>query len=135
MNIFFEFFTQSIVNHMYWVAISSKTEIEKEEKWTSLTNHFVNIHDHSGNKVFRKCAHEVIEREWLKLGKVCQLLFHNNGPGLKLRRSASECSIKSVFFVIIYRFSRSQEIERVYQSTKADYCSTKALQLPIKRQV
>ena len=71
----FLIFTQSIVNHMYWVAISSKTEIEKEEKWTSLTNHIVNIHDHSGNKVFRKCTHEVIEREWLKLGKVYQLLF------------------------------------------------------------
>ena len=67
---FFYISMQSILNHMYWVAISSKSEIEKEEKWTSLMNHIANIHDHLENNVFKKCTHEVIERQWLKLGKI-----------------------------------------------------------------
>ena len=53
---------------MYWVAISSSTATEREEKWKSLINHIVNVHVHEENKVFTRCTHEVIEREWLKQG-------------------------------------------------------------------
>ncbi len=67
---------------MYWVAISSKTELEKDEKWTSLTNHIANIHDHSENKVFKECTHQLIERQWLELGK-----SDNTAPGFKLKNN------------------------------------------------
>ena len=47
---------------MYWVASSSKTNDEKEEKWKSITNHVVNVHVHKGNKIFTKCTHGVLAR-------------------------------------------------------------------------
>ena len=72
---------------MYWVAISSKTELEKEEKWTSLKNHIANIHDHSENKVFKKCTHQLIERQWLKLGKSNITVSDNTAPGFKLKNN------------------------------------------------
>ncbi len=53
---------------MYWVASSSKTNDEKEEKWKSITNHVFNVHVHKGNKIFTKCTHAVLERAWLKQG-------------------------------------------------------------------
>ncbi|XP_046864217.1 uncharacterized protein LOC124458206 isoform X2 [Xenia sp. Carnegie-2017] len=58
----------SIINHLYWVASSSSTEIEKEEKWKSLANHIADIHTHEDNKVFTKCLHEATKRQWLKKG-------------------------------------------------------------------
>lgn len=61
--------SQSIINHIYWVAISSTTPKEREEKWLSLLNHIVNIHSHKENQIFRRCTHEVIEREWMVAGK------------------------------------------------------------------
>ena len=51
---------------MYWVAISSQSPAEREEKWLSLLNHIVNVHVHKDNKLFKKCVHETIERQWLE---------------------------------------------------------------------
>lgn len=54
---------------MYWVAISSQSPTEKEEKWLSLLNHIVNVHViHEENELFKKCTHETIERRWLETG-------------------------------------------------------------------
>ena len=35
----------------------------------SLLNHIVNAHVHEKNKIFLKCTHDTVEREWLKQGK------------------------------------------------------------------
>ena len=53
---------------MYWVASSSTSPDEKQEKWEIITNHIVNIHTHEKNKLFTECTHETVEREWLKKG-------------------------------------------------------------------
>ena len=53
---------------MYWVAISSQSPAEREEKWLSLLNHIVNVHAHKDNKLFKNCVHETIERQWLETG-------------------------------------------------------------------
>ncbi|CAB4031322.1 Hypothetical predicted protein, partial [Paramuricea clavata] len=58
----------SIINLMYWVAISSQSPVEREEKWLSLLNHIVDVHVHNENKLFMKCTHETIERQWLQTG-------------------------------------------------------------------
>ena len=54
---------------MYWVAISSQSAAEKEEKWISLLNHIADVHVHKDNKLFKKCAHDTLERQWIKPGK------------------------------------------------------------------
>ena len=51
---------------MYWAAISSQSPAEREEKWLSLLNHIVHVH--KDNKLFKKCVHETIERQWLETG-------------------------------------------------------------------
>jgi hypothetical protein len=53
---------------MYWVASSSTSADEKQEKWESITDHIVDKHLHEDKKLFRKCTHEAVEREWLKQG-------------------------------------------------------------------
>jgi hypothetical protein len=53
---------------MYWVASSSTSPDEKQEKWEIITNHIVNIHTHKKNKLFTECTNETVEREWLKKG-------------------------------------------------------------------
>ena len=49
---------KSIVNHLYWVASSSKDSSPDmlEAKWVSIVNHIVNIHSHKNN-LFKKCGH------------------------------------------------------------------------------
>ena len=67
--------TQSIVNHLYWCAMSSSDSSSNEElirsKWLSLSNHIHNKHTHKG--IFKKCAHKSLNRnkrkkKWFKLG-------------------------------------------------------------------
>ena len=53
---------------MYWVANSSETVDEREEKWLSIVNHIVGIHQHDGHKIFVECLHGPLERAWLKSG-------------------------------------------------------------------
>ena len=36
-----------------------------KSKWTSIVNHLVNIHTHEGNKIFLKCGHDDLDREWI----------------------------------------------------------------------
>ena len=63
------------MNHIYWVAISSTSPNEREEKWLILLNHIVDVHVHEGNKIFKKCTHETVERDWLKSGTIISFLM------------------------------------------------------------
>jgi hypothetical protein len=56
------------VNHIYWIADSRETEDEREEKWRSILNHIVNIHEHADHSIFVECLHGTLEREWLRKG-------------------------------------------------------------------
>ena len=49
-------------------SISSWNEELVEEKWLSLLNHLNEVHDGHG-KLFKKCIHDKIEREWFNKGK------------------------------------------------------------------
>lgn len=53
--------SQSIVNHMYWVAADTSKELQNrqevvEAKWLSLTNHIVGKHSHHYQH-YPKCSH------------------------------------------------------------------------------
>ena len=60
---------KSISNHLYWCASSSGGDAEMvQEKWKSVTNHVVNIHDGHSSK-FPACEHDVLEdRAWIVQG-------------------------------------------------------------------
>lgn len=66
---------QSIVNHLYWCAISSPSGDGEliGDKWLSLSNHIVNEHHNHGGK-FNDCLHgelsieEKNDTSWLKKG-------------------------------------------------------------------
>ena len=63
------FWIQSIKNHVYWCASSSRGDGELvEEKWMSLFNHLINVHEGHGQK-YKSCPHGEIERNWLKAGE------------------------------------------------------------------
>ncbi len=71
---------KSITNHMYWVA-SSTPSADKDlmaAKWTSVTNHIMNIHEHENDK-FPKCLHAPLSEEaiqqtaWIHEGKVIKM--------------------------------------------------------------
>lgn len=52
---------KSIVNHTYWVAASSGMDQNlKRQKWTSITNHIVNKHEHD-SELFPRCLHGELE--------------------------------------------------------------------------
>ncbi|CAM4733278.1 unnamed protein product [Leuciscus chuanchicus] len=62
---------QSLVNHLYWCAISSSSGEEAVAKWTSFSNHVQNIHSHD-NVLFPECLHPAFDgscpKKWLKSG-------------------------------------------------------------------
>ena len=59
----------SIKHHVYWCAASSNGDKDLiREKWLSIINHLLNIHE-GHRKHYPKCMHEEIERQWLKEGK------------------------------------------------------------------
>ncbi|CAM4735368.1 unnamed protein product [Leuciscus chuanchicus] len=62
---------QSLVNHLYWCAISSSSGEEAVAKWTSFSNHVQNIHSHD-NVLFPECLHPALDgsrpKKWLKSG-------------------------------------------------------------------
>ncbi|KAK3106929.1 hypothetical protein FSP39_003265 [Pinctada imbricata] len=65
---------QSISNHLYWSAASSQDGNGQLilQKWQSVANHVMNIHEHRGD-LFPECAHETLEgrerqKPWLKQG-------------------------------------------------------------------
>ena len=80
---------------MYWVAISSSSPKEKEEKWLTLINHIANVHVHENNELFKVCTHELIERQWLKKGNSAHVL----------RR------FFSVYLCIFYTYTRTYMIK------------------------
>ncbi|XP_056612376.1 uncharacterized protein LOC130428401 [Triplophysa dalaica] len=49
---------QSIKNHVYWTAASSRTAEERVAKWTSMVNHIQDIHAHD-DPAYPQCAHEI----------------------------------------------------------------------------
>ncbi|XP_061190456.1 uncharacterized protein LOC133198376 [Saccostrea echinata] len=64
---------KSIVNHTYWVAASSGNNGQmKTDKWKSLSNHLINVHDHD-SEVFPRCEHGQLEepRDWMQQGSRC----------------------------------------------------------------
>ena len=68
---------QSIINHMYWSAIS--TTVDQCEvihaKWELIVNHTQHIHRHE-SAFFPDCGHEPLrdgkQRKWFKPGKFDQ---------------------------------------------------------------
>lgn len=60
--------SKSMVNHLYWCALSTKSGDGEEmlEKWLSLLNHVHNKHRGHG-KLYKKCTHSRLRnRKWLK---------------------------------------------------------------------
>ena len=59
----------SISNHLYWCPSSSNGHSDfVKTKWTSISNHIVNIHKNHSD-LFPQCLHDNLEdREWLKKG-------------------------------------------------------------------
>ena len=59
---------QSIKNHIYWCAASSGDDKDLvKEKWISIVNHLINIHEGHG-ELFPTCQHDKIDRQWLEPG-------------------------------------------------------------------
>ena len=65
---------QSIVNHLYWSAISILSSQSNMilAKWESVVNHVINIHKHR-HAIFPECFHGILEgveerKKWLKIG-------------------------------------------------------------------
>ncbi|XP_067220664.1 uncharacterized protein [Chanodichthys erythropterus] len=51
---------QSIKNHVYWTAATSKTPVERVAKWKSMVNHIQDIHVHDSPS-YPQCDHEIRE--------------------------------------------------------------------------
>ena len=60
------------------MASSSTDEDEREEKWLSLLNHIINVHVHEDLKLFKKCSHKVLDKDWLKAGMRAMLVLYVN---------------------------------------------------------
>ena len=62
--------SQSISNHLYFCAASSGGDGELlEQKWCSLLNHVVDIHEGHGSR-YPKCQHgQLDDRAWIKKGE------------------------------------------------------------------
>lgn len=63
---------KSISNHMYWCSASSPEGLEREllvrEKWVSICNHIVDIHQGHGGS-YARCQHDQLkDRAWIKKG-------------------------------------------------------------------
>ena len=76
---------QSITNHVYWVAASTKDDEEemRAAKWTSLTNHIQGVHQ-GHSELFPRCLHPNLDGErqkkWLKPGNLNLDLFLQWNP-------------------------------------------------------
>ena len=63
---------QSVSNHIYWCAATSDGDGELvKQKWLSILNHVVDIHEGHGER-FPHCAHDELqeERDWMEKGNV-----------------------------------------------------------------
>ena len=59
---------KSIKNHVYRCASSSNGDGQLvQEKWMSLFNHMIDVHEGHGQK-YKSCPHGEMERDWLKPG-------------------------------------------------------------------
>ena len=71
-----EKWTRSIINHVYWCALSSEKDNADviAEKWLSVGNHIHNKHKKRG-KYYKNCKHGRIRRKWFKHSTVELTLF------------------------------------------------------------
>lgn len=62
---------KGIVNHTYWVAASSGDNGQlKLDKWKSISNHIINVHNHD-SEIFPECEHGELEpRDWMRQGNI-----------------------------------------------------------------
>ena len=57
---------KSIDNHFWWCCLTCNGNLDElKEKWLSLLTHICGFHDFPNNKIFKRCEHGDIEREWL----------------------------------------------------------------------
>ena len=57
---------KSIDNHFWWCCLTCNGNLDElKEKWLSLLSHICGFHDFPNNKIFKRCEHGDIEREWL----------------------------------------------------------------------
>lgn len=75
--------SKAIVNHLYWVAVTTEECDEKadilEAKWLSLANHITNKHSHD-NEHCRRCAHPRLkkgdqQRKYMKKGELLYVVI------------------------------------------------------------
>nr|XP_034319955.1 uncharacterized protein LOC117687484 [Crassostrea gigas] len=62
---------KGIVNHTYWVAASSGDNNQlKLDKWRSISNHIINVHNHD-SEIFPEYEHGELEpRDWMQQGYI-----------------------------------------------------------------
>ena len=63
---------RSVSNHLYWCAASSNGEGDMvQQKWFSILNHVVNVHE-GHCELFPECQHgDILDRDWLLKGMFC----------------------------------------------------------------
>ena len=63
--------SRSVSNHLYWCAASSDGDGDLvQQKWFSILNHVVNVHEGHG-ELFTECQHgDLLDRDWMLKGTV-----------------------------------------------------------------
>ena len=84
--------SRSIINHLYWCAVSSGDNVElMPAKWNSVTNHICNIHE-GHSDLYPNCSHESLDddpREWFTAGESISVYICGVYPVFLIQNSAS----------------------------------------------
>ena len=93
---------KSIANHTYWVAASSGNNGQmKIDKWKSISNHLINVHEHN-SEVFPQCEHGQLDetRAWMQQGcyitKITRLSFKVNFMTVKRLKKMIFSFVKTI---------------------------------------